>query len=171
VPLVGGFLVLALGQDLALQAGEAPGLQGQVTVQFDVTVANTSGASVVNYDLFMIPVYSGFLESLAGSSRIIKNILSPDDIVNASVAPEGSVQGLQRITGGGFFDTLGSALSKGMELYSKTKPLISAAKGLLPDEGKLGTVKNVLGKVGYGRAGAGMAGAGAAGAGLSKRLL
>jgi len=171
IPLVGGFLVLALGQDLALQAAEAPGLQGQVTVQFDVDISNPSGVSITSYDLYMVPVFSGFFETVAGSSRIVKNVLSPDDIVNAAAAPEGSVQSLQRITGGGFFDTLGSALSKGMDLYSKTKPLISAAKGLLPDEGKLGTVKSVLGKVGYGRAGAGMSGAGGAGAGLSKRLL
>lgn len=171
VPLVGGFLVLALGTDLALQAGEAPGLQGQVTVQFDVTIENTTAATIPSYDLYMVPVFSGWFETVAGSSRLLKNILSPDDIVSAAVAPEGSIQGLQRITGGGFFDSLGSALSKGMEIYSKTKPLISAAKGLLPDEGKLGTVKSVLGKVGYGKAGAGVAGAGGAGAGLSKRLL
>jgi len=171
VALVGGFLVLSLGQDIALQAGEAGGLQGQTTVQFQVTVSNTTAATITSYDLYMVPVFSGFFETVAGSSRLVKNILSPDDIVNAQIAPEGSVQSLQRITGGGFFDTLGSALSKGMELYSKTKPLVSAVKGLLPEEGKLGTVKSVLGKVGYGKAGAGMAGAGGAGAGLSRRLL
>lgn len=172
VPLVGGFLVLALGQDLALQAAEAPGLQGQVTFQFNCTLENTTAAVIPDYDLYMVPVFSGFFESVAGSSRLVQNILSPDDIINAPVAPEGSVAGLQRITGGGFFDTLGNALSKGMEIYQKTKPLISAAKGLLPEEGKLGTVKSVLGKVGYGKAGAGQAGAGMSGAAmLSKRLM
>ena len=171
IPLVGGFLVLALGEDLALQAGEAPGLQGQVTVQFNVEVTNQTAAAVTQYDLYMIPVFSGFFQTVAGSSRIVKNVLSPDDIFNAPIAPEGSIQGLQRITGGGFFDTLGSALQKGMQLYSKTKPLVSAVKGLLPEEGIAGKVKSGLSAVGYGQSGAGGAGAGRAGAGLSKRLM
>jgi hypothetical protein len=62
-------------------------------------------------------------------------------------------------------------LSKAVDIYTKTKPVVSAIKGALPE----GTVKNVLGKVGYGMAGAAMpAGAGMAGAArksLSARLM
>jgi hypothetical protein len=64
--------------------------------------------------------------------------------------------GLARLVGAGFFDKLGSVLSKAKEIYSATKPLVSGVKGMLPE----GKIKSALGAVGYGMAGAGMAGAG-----------
>jgi hypothetical protein len=73
---------------------------------------------------------------------------------------------MNRLVGHGFFSKLGSMLSKGMELYSKTKPVISAAKGALPD----GKAKDVLGKLGYGMSGAAMQ-SGAGRRSLSERLM
>ena len=70
-------------------------------------------------------------------------------------------------------DKLGSFLTKAKEVYSATKPAVSAFKGALPE----GSVKSALGAVGYGRAGGGGpagAGAGAAAGGrksLSARLM
>ena len=120
--------------------------------------------------LYVIAVNSGFFETLAGSSRIIKGVLSEADIISAEPVLEMSRDGLKRMVGTGFFSNLGSMLSKAVDIYTKTKPLVSGIKGALPE----GKVKDILGKVGYCAAGAGVAGAGVAGAGrksLSARLM
>lgn len=168
----GGFLVLKPGQDFGLQSGQSPSLIGNFTLQFNLTYNNWFAANnAVVPQLFVIAVNSGFFETLAGSSRIIKGVLSEADIISAEPILEMSRDGLQRMVGTGFFSTLGSMLSKAVDIYTKTKPLVSGIKGVLPE----GKVKDILGKVGYGMpTGAGVAGAGVAGAGrksLSARLM
>lgn len=172
VQTVGGFMVIKPGQDFGLQSGQAPSLIGNFTLQFTATCQNWFAANnAVEPQLYVIAVNSGFFETLAGSSRIIKGVLSEADIISAEPVLEMSRDGLKRMVGGGFFGKLGSMLSKAVDIYTKTKPAISGIKGMLPE----GKIKDIMGKVGYGApAGAGAAGAGVAGAGkksLSARLM
>lgn len=170
----GGFLVLRPGVDFALSTGEAPGLQGQVTCQFEVTLKNTSPVAYAPV-LYLITVQSGFFETVSGSSRVIKNLLSEADVISAPMAPEQTISELKRVVGSGMMGSLGSMLSKARDIYAATKPAISMLKGALPE----GKVKGFLGSVGYGECGSGVghsAGAGGhhAGAGrkkLSERLM
>lgn len=179
VQTVGGFLVLKPGQDITLQSGQAPGLIGNFTLQFTVTVYNPRQLLAVNNPvLYVISVNSGYFETLAGSSRIVKGVLSEADIIGAPPAAEMTSEGISRIVGAGFFDRIGSFISKAKDIYTATKPVVSAVKGMLPEEGTMGKIKSGLSAVGYGRAGAGAAGAGMAGAGraggrksLSDRLM
>lgn len=167
---VGGFLILKPGLDITLQAGQAPGLIGNFTLQYTVDIENTGATDVVSPVLYTVAVNSGFFETLAGSSRIVKGVLSEADILSAEPAPEVTHEGLERMVGHGFMDKLGSFLSKAKDVYSATKPAVSALKGALPE----GMVKSALGAVGYGRAGGGLSGGDAAGAGkksLSARLM
>jgi hypothetical protein len=166
VQTVGGFLVIKPGTDFGLQSGQAPSLIGNFTLQFNATVSTPFLSADANCSLYVIAVNSGFFETLAGSSRIIKGVLSEADIISAEPVMEMSRDGLRRIVGNGFFSSLGSMLSKAVDIYTKTKPVVSAIKGALPE----GKVKDILGKVGYGMpAGAGMAGAGKKS--LSSRLM
>lgn len=157
IQTVGGFLVLKPGQDITLQAGQAPGLIGNFTLQFNATVENTSAGAATPV-LYVITVNSGFFETLAGSSRIVKGVLSEADIISAEPVAEVSRDAMERMVGGGFFDKIGSFLSKATDIYQKSKPIVSAVKGVLPESGMLGKVKSGLGAVGYGQAGAGLAG-------------
>jgi hypothetical protein len=87
VGLVGGPLVLRPGRDFALQAGQAPGLVGNFTLQFTLAVQNFTGASQTP-NIYVVPISSGFFETIKGSSRIIKGVLSEQDILSApSSAP------------------------------------------------------------------------------------
>ena len=99
VSTVGGFLVLKPGVDLTLQSGQASSLVGNFTLQFNVRVRNTFGFSV-NPQLFVITANSGFFESVRGSSRIIKGVLSEQDIIAAPLAPAGTRSSLARMIGG-----------------------------------------------------------------------
>ena len=172
IQTVGGFIVLKPGQDFGLQSGQAPSLIGNFTLQFTATCKNWFPSNNnIEPQLFVIAVNSGFFETLAGSSRIIKGVLSEADIISAEPILEMTRDGLNRMVGHGFFGKLGSLLTKAVDIYAKTKPIISGIKGVLPE----GRMKEIMGKVGYGMpAGAGMAGAGPTGAGrksLSSRLM
>ena len=167
VQTVGGFLILRPGVDFALQAGQAPGTMGNYVLQYNPVLVNNGTADIPagSYTLYTIAVNSGFFESMAGSSRIIKGILSEADVISAEPAGVVDSESAHRMVGHGFFSKLGSMLSKGVEIYKKTKPIVSGIKGMLPE----GKVKDVLGAVGYGSAGAGMSGAGKKS--LSQRLI
>ena len=170
IPLVGGPLVLKPSQDIALQSGQAPSLVGNFTLQLNITLKNTSSATVTP-QLFIVTVNSGFFESIRGSSRIIKGVLSEQDIISAPLAEGCSTRSeLHRSvgSGGGFLSSLGNILSKAMGVYRATKPAVSAFKAALPDEGAYGKAKGVMGALGYGGAiGAG----GRSKKGLSARLM
>jgi hypothetical protein len=82
VGLVGGPLVLRPGRDFALQAGQAPGLVGNFTLQFNLQVQNFTGSSQTP-NIYTVPISSGFFETIKGSSRIIKGVLTEQDILSA----------------------------------------------------------------------------------------
>jgi hypothetical protein len=180
IPLVGGPLVLKPSQDLTLQSGQAPSLVGNFTLQFRVSVANRDTANAHNVQLYVITANSGFFESIRGSSRIIKGVLSEQDIINAPVAPMAVRGALERMvgagTGGLSFGSLSNILSKARDIYHATKPAVSAIKGMLPESGTFGKVKGALGAVGYGTGGMEHMGAGTGGRrgakkGLEARLM
>lgn len=83
VGLAGGPLVLRPGRDFALQSGQAPGLVGNFTLQFQLTVQNFTGASQTP-NIYVVPISSGFFETIKGSSRIIKGVLSEQEILGAA---------------------------------------------------------------------------------------
>jgi hypothetical protein len=105
VPTVGGFLVLKPSVDLTLQSGQAPSLVGNFTLQFNIRVRNTFPFRI-QPQIFVITANSGFFESIRGSSRIIKGVLSEQDIIAAPLAPAGTRESLARMIGG---KTLGLA--------------------------------------------------------------
>jgi len=163
--LVGGPLVVRYGTDIPLLPGQAPSIIGNYTLSYVITVRNTLSQSVVPA-LYTMILGSGFFQTRAGSSRVIKGVLTEADVVAAAMAPEHDVAGMRRLVGHGIFDRLGSMLSKAKHIYTATKPAMSALKDALP----AGKVKDVMGAVGYGPAGAGHAGAGKK-KGLAARLL
>ena len=168
IPAVGSILVLKPGQDLTLQSGQAASLVGNFTLQFNLTVKNTSAVAQTP-QLYVITANSGFFESIRGSSRVIKGVLSEQDIISAPLAPMGVRCELNRMVGGFSFGALGNILSKARDIYQQTKPLVSAVSGMLPEDGFLGKVKSGAQALGYGT-GAGMGRGTGAGTGGKKSL-
>jgi len=101
VPLVGGPLVLKPGRDIVLQAGQAPSLVGNFSLQFNLSVQNQTGESQTAVQLYVIAVNSGFMETIKGSSRIIKGVLTEQDILSAPMGPGSSDAHMNRMLGAG----------------------------------------------------------------------
>lgn len=127
VPTQGSLLVLKPSQDVTLQTGQAPSLVGNFTFQFSLTVKNTS-SNPQTPRLFVITANSGFFESIRGSSRIIKGVLSEQDIISAPLAPEGTTSMLQRMVGAGIGGALANAMSKARAVMSPSAPAVGAGK-------------------------------------------
>jgi hypothetical protein len=100
-------------------------------------------------------------------------VLSEQDIINAPLAPMMLRDQLDRMVGGLSLGKLGSMLSKVKGFYEKTKPIMSAVRGALPEDGMMGKVKGAMGAVGYGVSGGAESGGGRSGGrkGLAARLL
>lgn len=169
VALVGGMLAIRPGKDFALSPGQAPGTMGQYSLQYTVTVKNTSAAAVTPV-LYVVTVNSGLFVSAGGSSQIVKGLLTEADVIGAEIAPTPGHTDLRRIVGGGFLSSLGSILSRVKDAYHHTKPVVSAIKAALPESGTAGKIKEALGSVGYGMAGGAAAGAGLTGGRAAKKL-
>jgi hypothetical protein len=97
--LVGGPLVLRPGRDFALSTGQAPGLVGNFTLQFDLTVDNSLLGYVSPVSIYTIAANSGFFETIRGSSRIVKGVVTETDILAAPV--QEVPQSLERMVGEG----------------------------------------------------------------------
>ena len=176
-PAEGGFLILKPGIDFGLSSGLASGVSGNFVVQATVRVRNGSAFDVATAQLYLMCINSGFFATLAGSSRIMRNLLTEQDVVESPEAPENTTTALRRYVGGSFLSSLGNILSKGVDIARKVAPVASALKPLLPDTGMLGQVKSGMTAVGLGRSGGGASGGArsgggaSGGAGLSKRLM
>jgi hypothetical protein len=134
VPLVGGFLVLKMGKDITLQAGQAPSVVGNYTLQFNFDCQNRATTDVNNPLLYIVAVNSGFFETQSGSSRIVKGVLTEQDVISAPVAPMGSRASLERYVGGGFMSMLGTALNKAKDLLGR-KEVRDVLKGVARSSG------------------------------------
>jgi len=176
VPLTGGFLVLKPSKDIVLQTGQAPSLVGNFTFQCQVDFFNTNpiGAPVLtNANLWIITVNSGFFETVKGSSRILKGILSESDIINAPIATTQVRSETNRIIGGASFkNMLSNALSKAQSIAPIVKMMAPLIKPMLPQP-----AQSAMSAIGYGATGAAETGAGITGArynrnkSLSARLM
>jgi hypothetical protein len=120
MPTVGSILVLKPSQDITLQSGQAPSLVGNFTLQFNLQVSNQSDYAV-SPTLYVITANSGFFESIRGSSRIIKGVLSEQDIISAPLAPMVTRGELDRLVGAGGFKSLANVAHRAMDAYSKTR--------------------------------------------------
>jgi hypothetical protein len=120
-PLLGSILVLKPSQDITLQSGQAPSLVGNFTLQFNLQVFNQSDFTVTP-QLYVITANSGFFESIRGSSRIIKGVLSEQDIISAPLASMTTRGELDRIVGAGAFHSLANVAHKAMDAYHKSAP-------------------------------------------------
>lgn len=154
IALNGGILVLKPSTDITLQSGQAPSLVGNFSLQFSIQIKNNTLVPQTP-SLYVITANSGFFESIRGSSRIIKGVLSEQDIISAPMASMVTRTELDRLVGAGrAFKTLGNVAHH--------------MKGMGPSAGMAGAA-HTGGMAGAGRSGSGNSGRGKSG--LSARLM
>jgi hypothetical protein len=116
-PLVGGPLVLKPGKDFALSAGQAPSLVGNFSLQFDVSVQNYGLTTSSSQQIFVVAINSGFFETIKGSSRIIKGVLTEQDVLSAPLGAGSADAHMERRLGSGKISEAAEEMS-----YHQGKP-------------------------------------------------
>jgi hypothetical protein len=158
VGLVGGFLVIKPSRDITLQTAQAPSVVGNYTLQFNYNLYNPSSAAITSYTLTTVTVNSGFFESIKGSSRVVKGVLSQKDVIEADAKGAVTRVELNRFVGGkhgSLMHSLSTGVQKAMPII---RSLVPHLKKYLPEE-----AQEVMGAFGLGKHGKHH--------GLSKRLM
>jgi hypothetical protein len=168
VSAVGGFLCLRFAKDIPLQSTQAPGVIGNYTLQYNITVRNTFGANVTGITLYTLCVNSGFFESSGGSSRIVKGPITESDVVNTSSSADALTRSqLERMVGGSFWSKLSGALNKAKDVL-----LMPEVRKFIKDGARKSGVPilqkgaDIAEKMGYGMSG-GMSASGMSGGEMS----
>jgi len=166
--LTGGFLVLKPSKDIPLRTGQAPSLVGNFTLQIGLTIKNNTNVSAVqDFNIWVITCNSGFFETVRGSSRIIKGVLSESDIINATLGELNVRSDINRYVGGGSFKSmLGNVMSKVQRALPIVKMVTPLIKPMLPQQ-----VQSAMSAVGLGATGAAITGAAETGAGMRRKSL
>jgi hypothetical protein len=74
---------------------------GNFSLQFTLYVQNQTGVDQTNCQIYVIALNSGYLETIKGSSRIIKGVLTEQDILSAPMGPGSSDAHMDRRVGAG----------------------------------------------------------------------
>ncbi len=136
------------------------GSLGNFNLQVKVNATNNSGQVFNNpnsLELVVITLNSGVFVCERGTSQVYTGILSKQDVLDASAQVAVSKGEVQRLVGGGFWDTLKSFVSP---IVSIGKTLATPAKVILssvPDP-RAQAAASVLGALGAGQSGGGMSG-------------
>ena len=128
----------------------APASIGQFSLQVQLTVQGNGVSSIAstlaNYELVVAVMNSGVFSTERGSSQVYLNILSKQDVLNASTQPAMYDSDLYRMVGGNFLSSLKSAVG---DIYSGIKsiaPVASEVLGAIPDP-RAQLASNVLKKI------------------------
>jgi hypothetical protein len=129
VPTVGPILLLKPGRDIPLSAGMAPGLVGNFSLQMSLNVFNNTYTdySSGGLQIYVVTVNSGFFETIKGSSRLIKGLLTEQDIISSPEADAMTSGQVSRLVGSGI--KVQNVLSKLKRRLSKMREKPAAPMG------------------------------------------
>ena len=100
--LTGGPLMLRMGQDISLSPGLAPGTLGNFSLQINLVLDNQYGFfdAYSDFQMTIIAVNSGYLETVRGQSAVRKTILNMADVEAAHADSGLTTTSLRRLVGG-----------------------------------------------------------------------
>ena len=146
----GGVLCIEFGKDIGLLDNEAPGVQGQYTVQIQMDVTNVSGEVFIPefYQVFMMEGTFSIAENMGRASL---GNLTQQAVLASKEAPELDYNHYERLTGGSFWSSLkgfvnkvARGVQKGVHAAEKFAPAIV---GAFPELAPVASALPMVGKV------------------------
>ena len=128
----------------------APGSLGSFNLEVAVTVVNNQAEAWAanQWELFIVPMNSGIFVNERGTSSVYTALLTKQDVLETSVQEHYSHGTIKRMIGGGFLNSLKSA----MGWISSKLPHVRSALGKI-DHPYARVGHDVLKTMGYGRSG------------------
>jgi hypothetical protein len=148
----GGVFCLEFGKDIGLLDNEAPGVQGQYTVQIQMDVTNVSGA-VFTPEFYQIFLMEGTFSIAENLGRASLGNLTQQAVLASKQADELDFNQYETLQGGSFWSSLKSfvnkaarGVQKGVGMAEKIAPaVVGAFPELAPVAAALHTVGSVAG--------------------------
>ena len=148
----GSVLALDMGFDVGLMSSQSPGVIGNYQLSITANFVNT-GKNTVLPTLYCVVVSEGSFNISNGSCSHMIGILSPSDVLNAEILPQGSYNRSQEIYGGKF-ERLKAFFGKAHN-FIKQNQLISKGLRLLPNPSAQ-SAASIAESLGYGSSGGGV---------------
>jgi hypothetical protein len=133
----GSVFCAEFGKDIGLLDNEAPGVQGQYTIQVEATFKNTSGATV-DSDFYIVMLDEGTFSVAPNMARASLGNLTPAMVLAAKESPEMHHLDYATLQGGGFHTRLRHIVHKvarGVQQVAEsplTAMVTQAVPGLAP---------------------------------------
>jgi hypothetical protein len=140
----GSVFCFELGTDLGLPDGQAPGVQGQFSVQIQASITNTSGAPV-DYELWVLPLLEGTLQIFPDGARASLGNLNQQTVLAAEGGGEMAYEHYESLAGAGFFDSVKHIINK-LSRAAQVGAQIAGQSGLM--DPRQAALLNLAGAVG-----------------------
>lgn len=150
----GSVFCAEFGKDIGLLDTEAPGVQGQYTIQVRATVRNSS-ADPFTADFYIVMLNEGTYSIMENAARASLGNLTPQAVLASRESDELHYEQYEDLQGGRFGTKLKNivhkvarGIQKGSQLVDKyAEPLSMIAPGLAPAIGAVGQVGRAAGAV------------------------
>jgi hypothetical protein len=150
----GGVFCLEFGKDVGLLDNEAPGCQGQYTIQIQMDVTNVSGA-VFTPEFYQVFLMEGTFSLAENMGRASLGNLTQQAVLASKEAPEMDYHLYQDLQGGSFWSSLKNfvnkisrGVQKGVGFAEKFAPaVVGAFPELAPIATALPAIRGVAGAV------------------------
>lgn len=146
---VGSVLALDFGTDIGLMSNQCAGVIGNYQLGLRANFVNKSNDTFAP-TLYCVVVYEGVFNVNDGACSHMIGVLSPNDVLNAEIAPTGSYVESQDVYGGRF-EMMKKLFKKGHD-YVKQHKLISKGLSAIPHP-YAQTGAKVASALGYGMSG------------------
>ena len=161
----GGVFCAEFGKDIGLLDTEAPGTQGQYTIQIQMDVTNASDQNF-SPEFYTVFVNEGTFSISEQFARASLGNLSPASVLSAKESQELSHHHYEQIQGSGFFSSLKNVINKVASGVQSVLPVAEKVVGAVAPEfapilAGVGTAANVA---------KGLTGGGKTGGRLARRL-
>lgn len=144
----GGVFCLEFGKDIGLIDTEAPGCQGQYTMQVQMDVTNVSGASFIP-EFYTVFVNEGTFSISEQFARASLGNLSPAMVLMAKSSHQIHHMKYEQLQGGSFFSSLKNIVSKvahGVSSVARMPGVQAAVSSFAPEFSPLVGAIGALGK-------------------------
>lgn len=129
----GSVMCIELGKDIGLMDNEAPGVQGQYTVQIQMDVQNNSGATFTA-EFYQVFLMEGTFSISENMGRASLGNLTPSVVLNSKESDEFHYAAYENLQGGGFFSKLKSIVNKVARGVQTVAPVAGKIAGVLAPE-------------------------------------
>ena len=150
----GSVFCCEFGKDIGLLDNEAPGVQGQYTIQVRPTFKNT-GTNAFTADFYVVMLNEGTFSIAENMGRASLGNLTPQAVLSSKQGDELHYQEYENLQGGSFFSKLKNVVNKisrgvqkGAQVAEKYAPLATAAvPELAPLAAALPSISRAAGSV------------------------